>query len=291
MSKILVETGQPRVLQNVGNNCIRAWWTALAPTSVVAFNLARLLYNRLPYRPLSSTFSNFLPLEEAVSLLNENANGVTRTISSDDWDLGHEHKKDKWKVGILVVPAGLETAYWGFWICRFVLELLRTKDEDDNTPVAAYEVVTTTLLAISWLYALLRPLFLRKPLTIPYDLFTLYLSMLGVTGLNIGAIIYKEYVYGPGGPAPRTDHGTILALMVHVFILFVLLSVTVSLHTGIPPRGVDREKIGTTITPEDYTTLAQWITFWWIYPVVKRVSRSLLDESRLTRFCRVLVEQ
>lgn len=273
----LCDTG---TILNVGNNCVRAWWTALIPASVVAFNLARLLYKRLPYRPLSSTFSNFLPLDEAVSLLNDSKPGEQNAVSGDEWDLGHEHSKPRWKVGMLAVPAGLETAYWAFLTCNFILEMIKwSKNTDGQAPVASYEIVTAALLTMAWTYAFVRPLFLRNPLTVPYDLFTLYLSILGVTGLNVGAMVYKEYIYKHGNPAPPTSHGTMVAFLLHISFLLGLLAITLSLPTGIPSRSVDQEQIGKTITPEDYTTLAEWITFWWVYPIVKRGTGRTMNEE------------
>jgi hypothetical protein len=257
----------------------------LAPASVVVFNIARLLYKRLPerYRPLSSIFSEFLPLSEAVSLLNDGKNAANGDISEGDWDLGHQWRTAQWQKGVLIVPALLETVYWGFWTCKFALNVLSgNKPHDGHVGVASSELTMTVLLALSyelavgvlltlsWLYGSLRPFFLKKKvLTVPYDLFSLYLSMLVVTGLNVGAIIYKQYTRGSQGPP--TSHGTALALMVHISLLFVLLGTILSLPLDTPPEGVDTEKIGSTITPEDYTSLAGWITFWWIYPIVKRV--------------------
>jgi hypothetical protein len=274
-----------RISQNVGNDCIRAWWTALAPASVVVFNIARLLYKKLPerYRPLSSIFSEFLPLSEAVSLLNDGKIVANGDIPEGDWDLGHQWKKAQWQKGVLIVPALLETVYWGFWTCNLAINVLTgIKPHGGHVGVASSEVTMTVLLALSyelavgvlltlsWLYGSLRPFFLKKEVfTVPYDLFSLYLSMLVVTGLNGGAIIYEQYTRGSQGPP--TSYGTALDLMTHTLLLFVLLGTILSLPLDTPPQGVDTEKIGSTITPEDYTSLAGWITFWWIYPIVKRV--------------------
>jgi len=215
--------------------------------------------------------------------LNDGKNAANGDIPEDDWDLGHQWKKAQWQKAILIVPAVLETAYWGFWTCTLAVNVL-TGSKPRGGHVGAtsyeltaavllahsYELTVTVLLTLSWLYGSLRPFFLKKKvLTVPYDLFSLYFSMLVVTGLNVAAIIYKQYTHGSRGLP--TSHGTALAFMVHTFLLFVLLGTILLLPVGTPPQGVDTEKIGTTITPEDYTSLAGWITFWWIYPIVKRV--------------------
>lgn len=190
--------------------------------------------------------------------------------------MGHQRNKAQWQKGVLVGPALSETVYWGFWTSRLALAVItgsKTRDEHVDVVFELTVVVQLTvavLLTISWLYATLRPFFLReKALTVPYDLFSLYLSMLAVTGLDISAIIYKQYIAGSQGRP--IGHGTALALVTHTVLILVLLGTILSLPVGIPPPGVDIEKIGITTTPEDYTSLAGWITFWWIYPIVKRV--------------------
>jgi hypothetical protein len=251
-----------RVHQDFGNDCVRLWWTGLVPLTVVVFNLCRIAIRSLPerYRPWHSTFSNFLPLEEAVSLMN----GKSAEPINEQTEEIHERESSKWKAGILVVPALFETAYWLFSACR---QAILAHEHHPPTPVL---IITPILLALSWLYACLRPLFIRRrTLTVPYDLFAVYLSMVAILGLDVGSIIYKRYAYQT---VPEISHATALILMLHFFVLFILLGTVLSLPMGVPPPGVDRDQIGKTISPEDYTHFWGWISFFWVYPLVKRVS-------------------
>lgn len=252
--------------QDFGNDCVRLWWTGLFPLTVVVFNLCRIAIRRLPerHRAWHSTFSNFLPLEEAVSLIN----GKPIEPINDQAEEAHERENSKWKAGFLVVPTLFETAYWVFWACR---QVMLARERHRLMPVL---IITPILLALSWLYACIRPLFIRRrPLTVPYDLFAVYLSMLTILGLDVGSIIYKRYAYSHGRPAPDTNHAIVVVLMLHFFALSILLGTVLSLPIGIPPPGVDKDQIGKTISPEDYTPFWGWITFFWVYPLVKRVSQ------------------
>lgn len=182
----------------------------------------------------------------------------------------HERQNSKWKAGFLVVPAFFETAYWVFWACR---QVILAREHHRIIPVL---IITPILLALSWLYACIRPLFIRRrALTVPYDLFAVYLSMLAILGLDVGSIIYKRYAESHGHPAPETSHATAVVLTLHFFALSILLGTVLSLPMGVPPPGVDRDQIGKTISPEDYTPFWGWITFFWVYPLVKRVSQMI----------------
>jgi hypothetical protein len=259
--------------QDFGNDCIRLWWTGLFPLTVVVFNLCRIALRHLPERPWHLTFSNFLPLEEAIYLMNdkpiEPINEQTKEI--------HERETFKWKTGSLVVPAFFEIAYWVFSACR---QVILAHGRDQIIPVF---IITPILLALSWLYACIRPLFIRRRApTVPYDLFAVYLSMLAVLGLDVGSIIYKRYAYTHDRPTPETNNATVVVLMLHFFALSILLGTVLSLPMAVPPPGVNRDQIGKTISPEDYTPFWGWITFFWVYPLVKRVSqtRSVVTEAK-----------
>jgi hypothetical protein len=180
----------------------------------------------------------------------------------------HELENSKWKAAFLVVPAFFETAFWIFSACR---QLMLAHERHRIIPVFIFMPI---LLALSWLYACIRPLFIRRrALTVPYDLFAVYLSMLAVLGLDVGSIIYKRYAYSQR-PAPETNHATVVVLMLHFFALSILLGTVLSLPVGVPPSGVDKDQIGKTISPEDYTSFWGWVTFFWVYPLVKRVSQT-----------------
>ena len=174
---------------------------------------------------------------------------------------------------MLAVPAFVEFGFWLTWLIRHAYHAINNNIFEGGNAPLSYEVVMASLLTLSWLYACIRPLLIRQHvLTVPYDLFSLYISMLFALILDVGAYLFKEYVRGEHGlPNTPTRHSQAVAFLVHVFCLFVLLSVTLSLPVDVPPPGVDADEIGKSVTPEDYTPLWGWISFWWVYPLLKRV--------------------
>ncbi|KAH7904349.1 ABC transporter type 1, transmembrane domain-containing protein [Hygrophoropsis aurantiaca] len=48
---------------------------------------------------------------------------------------------------------------------------------------------------------------------------------------------------------------------------------------ALPSTFVKKEDIGVTVAPEDYTTLWGWITFKWVYPLIKRGNSTTLNEN------------
>ncbi|KAG8824518.1 hypothetical protein FRC19_001616 [Serendipita sp. 401] len=277
---------------NVGNDCIRAWWTAGLPTAVVIFSLIRILYKRLPdrFKPLSSTLSNFLPLDEAISMqkhgfLNGGRPAPAPRPTIDDYDIFHAREKSRWKRGILIVGSAFEALYWIFWSCRLIIDFMKGKDAGQDSASIRVMIIMALLLSFSWVYAAVRPVFIRSQiLTVPYDLFTFYLSIFAVTGLNLGTILYEQYVNGKRWHSHLREmsYATATAFLTHLFILAVLIATTLALRMSIPPQdsGVDYDEIGKTVSPEDYTRLWSWITFWWIYPMVKKgTGRTLKEEE------------
>jgi heme/copper-type cytochrome/quinol oxidase subunit 3 len=257
--------------------------------------------------------TNFLTLEEAVSLLNANEkSGVDDTkpntdedpapdatsessddegpievdelAASDEYYFLSAKKKSKWKRWFLAVPALVEMMFWIVWLCHLLMRHLRTRQFDSGhskeDPVRMHEVLSTVLLLGSWTYAFVRPFLLRgKILVVPYDLFTLYLTKVAVVCLNVGATIYKHYAGEHEHHNPMTSATKLknIIMMTHLFILGILIATTVTLPIGIPPPGVHKSEIGKTVSPEDYTRLWKWITFAWVKPLVKRVSQFSLS--------------
>jgi hypothetical protein len=94
-----------------------------------------------------------------------------------------------------------------------------------------------------------------------------------------------DYVIGET-PLPSTP--TLVGLSANLASVLVLLYFTVKMPMDLPSAGVKTEDIvrsraltvimklkttqGESVSPEDYTRLWGWITFNWVYPLIKRVS-------------------
>ncbi|KAH9476699.1 ABC transporter 7 [Psilocybe cubensis] len=91
-------------------------------------------------------------------------------------------------------------------------------------------------------------------------MFTLYLILLFTSILQFGGALFDNRVLG--APPPSN-----LALLV------------VTIPLALPSNRVDPKEIGHSVSPEDYTNLWGWITFKWVYPLVKRGTNTTLEEK------------
>ncbi|KAK0184808.1 hypothetical protein F5146DRAFT_1073739 [Armillaria mellea] len=98
---------------------------------------------------------------------------------------------------------------------------------------------------LTWLYTVVVPVARPSP-TPPYDLFTLY-----VVHLFSGIML--------------------------LVIILVVLGVVVNMPLDLPSRRVDTKSI-LPVSPEDYTTLFGWLTFSWVYPLIKNGRYNTLND-------------
>ncbi|KDQ16443.1 hypothetical protein BOTBODRAFT_186497 [Botryobasidium botryosum FD-172 SS1] len=231
--------------------CVRALWASLFPLAFLV-TLA-LFYVLLWNSPVGSLFRNILPLEEAESLLGEPSAPLDTPPPS------------VWSFRALSFLAFMECAGW-IALGSYNLTVSHK---------LAWDIWAPFVIAFTWLYAVLRPLLRLHTSSPPYDLFALYLVHLTAAIVELGAAFYDRYTVG--APLPQKN---VLAIMAtHFIVLFILISVMLCTPMAIPSNRVDKEKIGTEISPEDYTTLWGWITFSWIEPLIARGTKSTLNEA------------
>jgi len=235
----------------VNDPCVRAYWAALTPSAVLLVTLALhspLRHTKL-FKAISNVLTDFLSLEEAVAI--ENNLQLTELVLPP---------VPLWRTLSLAIPALLETIAW------LALSSYRLVVFDFNKSHATYELWAPFLVAISWFYASLKPVMRPSP-TPPYDLFVLYLVHAFTALLSVGSALYRQYIYGE-----IVSNAYVLATTIHFIILGGLLAIVFSMPLGVPTARVDKEEIGKTISPEDYTTLFKWVTFSWVYPLIKKVT-------------------
>ncbi|KAJ7794752.1 hypothetical protein B0H14DRAFT_3888596 [Mycena olivaceomarginata] len=97
--------------------------------------------------------------------------------------------------------------------------------------------------------------------TVPYDLFVIYLLHLVGGVLVLGGRLF-DYAVGETS-LPSTPYPSGPQRCQWIF----------------PPHAVKKEDIGKSVAPEDYTRLWKWITFNWVYPLIKRGTHETLNEE------------
>ncbi|KAH9081540.1 hypothetical protein EDB83DRAFT_2214476 [Lactarius deliciosus] len=220
-------------------------------------------------RPVKSLFVPFLTLEEAEALdvadaaeskavLGEVEQGEPEAVI-EQVEPGHF-----WKPLFSSWIALIETLAW-LGVASFNII------QDQRDPIY---VASSFVFALTWLFATLRPILRPKP-TPSFDLLVLYLIYFIAEVVSLGAFAYNKHAYG----TPFPDTLTLAAHTLNLGALLILIAIVFSMPLAIPSRRVDKEKIGKTISPEDYTTLWGWVTFSWIWPLIRRGTNVTLNEE------------
>ncbi|TFK50640.1 multidrug resistance-associated ABC transporter [Heliocybe sulcata] len=245
---------------DLGEACVRQFWSAIIPAAFVF--LLCLAYVPLPpplrrlASVLKSPFSEYVTLEEAEAL---DASLSPEVVESADKSV------PLWRTVVLSFIALLESLVWlGVGAYRLFSHV------DGNPWVTAQPI----LASLAWFYASLVPIFHPRA-TPPWDLLVLYCIHLVINTVSLGAVLYNYSVHLM--PLP---HGLVFAAMiVDLLTIMLLLAIVLQMPVGVPSKLVKKEEIGKSVTPEDYTPLWGWISFHWVWPLIRRGTRATLNES------------
>ncbi|KAF8717299.1 P-loop containing nucleoside triphosphate hydrolase protein, partial [Rhizoctonia solani] len=260
--------------QDLTNECIRDTYTLATPVflaiCILLYHSVSTLrtnsFSRIQLQSsrttLCSIFKPFLTLEEAEAIEYE---------TKGDSDVGVVPTKRSgspiWKTITLVLVALLETVAWTIQGC-YLLFLT------SNTRGNIWSSLLALATAASWVYAAIRPVTRKRVATPIYDLLIFYVVRFAVAIVSAGSLLFSSYVYRDYIPRPQ-----IVGLAADFTAILVGLSVLLSFPMGIPSVHVDAGEVGSSISPEDFTTVWGWFTFTWVGPLLKRGSAKTLDES------------
>ena len=218
--------------------CARSFWGALVPAafifllSVVAIPLPTWLSNFVG--PIKEPLTPFLTLQEAEALnaaaFAESKKAALGEAGQGEADVVAEHVESRhfWKSLLLSWFALVETLVW-LGVASFTII------QDERDPVY---VASAFVLALTWLFATVRPI-VRPKLTPPYDLFTLYLIYTIFELVSLGAFAYNHRAYG----IPLPPSLILTAHILNLCVLFILVTIVLSMPLSIPSRGVEKAKI------------------------------------------------
>ncbi|KAJ7725290.1 hypothetical protein DFH07DRAFT_970902 [Mycena maculata] len=242
--------------------CVRSWWSAALPFLVAfTFCVASL---RVPWPcPLQrlidaakAPFKTFITLQEAVDI---------QSTEGEDAQTDVPAPVPLWPSRVFAFAGLLQSLAWLAAAFLQILDFLA----DDASGFTKY-----LLVSLSWLYTTVRSI-ASPPPTTPYDLFVLYLLHLAGGALLLGGRLFDYAV----GDAPLPATLVLVGLSGNLGIVFVLLTVTLDMPMNLPSTRVKKEDIGRSVSPEDYTRLRAWLTFSWVYPLIKRGTRETLNEK------------
>lgn len=253
--------------------CSRSLWGAFIPAAfvfvlcVASIPVPAWLSNLV--RPVKTLFVPFLTLQEAEALdvadAAESRAALGEVVQGEPEAVIEQiEPRHFWKPLFLSWIALIETLSW-LGVASF--NVIR----DQRDPVY---VATSFVFALVWLFATLRPILRPKP-TPSFDLFVLYLIFFIAEVISLGTFIHNKHAYG----TPFPDALTLATHILNLGALLILVAIVLSMPLAIPSRRVDKEKIGKSVSPEDYTTLWGWVTFSWIWPLIRRGTNTTLNEE------------
>ncbi|KAI0048024.1 multidrug resistance-associated ABC transporter [Auriscalpium vulgare] len=256
-------------VDDLENACVRVFWSTLLPGVFVFFLCVASIppptwFSNL-ISPVTNPFRSYLTLTEAEALnagtgetavFDEHASPSKPALSRDALPV-------MWKTLVLAWIALLETLIW-LAVGSFSL----MQDEQ-----AAIYTLSPFVTASAWLYATVRPILHPKP-TPSYRLFSLYIILFGVEVLSLGGFMYDKSVQGL--PLPPTT--LFSAHVANLSALLLLIGTVLSMPVNIASDRVEKADIGKSVSPEDYTSLWGWVTFSWIWPLIKKGTRGTLNE-------------
>ncbi|KAJ7459957.1 hypothetical protein FB451DRAFT_1272196 [Mycena latifolia] len=239
------------------------FWISIAPALLVLILLATSLSIPIParFRRLNtltrSSFKSYLTLHEAEAFEDSNSfhslDAPAVPTSSPRW------------CSVFFAFAGLVECLAWVVDASFYLVL---------TPFNPWGTVRRSLVAFSWMYATVRPV-THPVATVPYDLFIIYMLHFVAGSLQLGGCMFENVVSG----TPLPDALILFGLSANLAVIVTLLYVTMRMPIALPSTRVKEEDIGSTVSPEDYTSLIGCITFSWVYPLIQRGTNTTLEEK------------
>ena len=251
-------------LLDFGDPFVRELWACILPSALVILFCATLIpvpgWARSLWQRASRPFRNSLTLDraEAYETARESEEGSPADHSTPT--------KPVTFVLRTIALSGLALLQVLVWLGLGSYSLaVHTK---------FWDVILPLVTATTWLYASLRPVIWPSQ-TVFYDLFALYLTHI-VTGFIIfGGSFFDHTVYQLPLPSPVV----LIARVVNLFVLVILFVIVLGMPFAVPSAKVKKDEIGKSVSPEDYCTLWDWISFHWVVPLIKKGTHNTLNED------------
>ncbi|KAJ6577612.1 multidrug resistance-associated ABC transporter [Mycena capillaripes] len=239
-------------LLDLRDACVRSTWATVVPTFLVLAFCAVKFHPPLPapirrlVRAAKAPFEQFLTLREAEGLLLPGTDGI-EVEDAAQYDI------PVWRPLLAVIGVGQCVAWIGIAAFSFATE------------ARVWPGISEMLVSGTWMYTAVRAA-IHLSATPPYDLFALYLVYF-VTGIiQVAGYLFEYSVDG----IPLPSRLVLAGMGVNVAITSIVLLAVLTMPLNVPSSRTDVAQIGVTVSPEDYTPLWKWISFAWIYPLIKK---------------------
>ncbi|KAJ7179617.1 hypothetical protein C8R46DRAFT_1074274 [Mycena filopes] len=251
---------------DLSDPCVRGSWAALAP-AVLVLAICRWSFVSVPLpepvQKLVDTvkrpFTRYLTLHDAEGLTLADEQDIPEAQATLEVD----NTIPLWRT-VVFTFTGASICLVYLAGCSFLL----------ITGHPLWEAIQLFLVAVPWLYTAIRPI-LRPTATPPYDMFAIYLVLIGGGVLQLGGYLFQHTAWG--APLPGTL--VLVGLSLNLAALVGLVTVIMGMPLALPSHLVKKAEIGSKVSPEDYTSLWGWVSFRWVYPLVKRGRNTTLNEK------------
>ncbi|KAF7362389.1 hypothetical protein MVEN_00585800 [Mycena venus] len=245
------------------NPCVRGSWATLAPSLFVLAICLSFVQLPLPsavkkvVNAVKKPFTQYLSLHEAEGLALADEKNIREA------ELEVESTVPLWRTVVFVFVGLLECLAW---LANGSFLLI--------TGHPTWDAIQQFLVALTWVYTAARPV-LSPTATPPYDMLTLYIVHICGGILQLGGYLFEHNASGALLPGTLV----IVGLSVNLAVLVGLVAIIMGMPLALPSHLVKKEDIGSSVSPEDYTILWGWVTFTWVYPLVKRGRNTTLNEN------------
>jgi len=251
-------------LLDLGDPLVRGLWACILPSALVILFCATLIpvpgRVRSLWRSVSRPFRNPLTLEQAEAY--ETVHEIEKGSPADR------------STPTKSAPSVLRTTALSGLALLQVLAWLGLSSYSFAVQAKTLDVILSVVTAATWLYASLRPVIWSSQ-TIYFDLFSLYLAHI-VTGFVIlGGSFFDHSVYQLPLPSPIV----LAARVVNLSVLAILFVIVLNMPFAVPGPRINKDDVGKSVSPEDYCSLWDWISFHWVVPLIKKGTYNTLNED------------
>ena len=246
-------------LFDFGDPFARELWACILPSAFVILFCTTLIpvLGSVP-RP----FRTFLTLEEA-----------------EAYEAAHEHDEGRPSDCATLTESATSTprtvALSGLALLQFVV-WLGLGSYSFAIHAKTWDIIVPVVIAATWLYASLRPITWSSN-TVFSDLFALYLAHIVTGFIVLGGSFFDHSVY----QHPLPSQVVLAARVLSLSVLIILLAIVLNMPLAVPSTRVNKDDVGKSVSPEDYCTLWDWISFHWIVPLIEKGTYKTLNEDNV----------
>ena len=251
-------------LFDFGDPFVRELWACVLPSVLVVLFCATLIpipgWFRSLWRKISRPIRNSLTLEQAEAY--EAAYEIKQGSPADHLTPAKPTTSIPWTIALSSLALFQVIVWLGLSSYSFAIGA-------ENR-----DVILAVVTAVTWLYASLRPIIWPSQ-TVFYDLFVLYLAHLVTGFIILGGLFFDYSVCQLPLPSPVV----LAARVVNLFVLVILFVIVLNMPLAIPSARINKDDVGKNVSPEDYCSLWDWISFHWVVPLIKKGTYNTLYED------------